>query len=127
MDAKNVIYFSIFTFVISACSSNFDGSEYIGKWKDKSGHVAEFVRDGNAIFLAHCGTKVPATFSKDNNALQVGPMSLSYSKNSDSLFATDGMELKRVNGTVPEADQKCGSGLAPMPTGSIKKPYTPIK
>lgn len=99
MNIKSVISVVISTFIISACSSSLSGSEYIGKWKDKSGHIAEFVKDGDAIFLViPDGKKFPATINKDNT-LQVagamGNMTLSYAKSSDSIFS-GGEELKRV-------------------------------
>lgn len=99
MDVKSIISVAVSTFIFAACSSNLGGSEYIGKWKDKSGHIAEFVKDGSAIFLVlPDGKKFPATINKDNT-LQVagarGNMTLSYAKSSDSIFSS-GEELKRV-------------------------------
>ena len=89
--------------IISACSMKPDGSEYVGEWKDKSGGIAEFVKDGDAIFLVANGKKLPVTRNQDNTLKISGFMGdavFSYSKSSDSVFATVPMggnqELIRV-------------------------------
>ena len=96
--AKAGALLAVSTFVLVACAKK-DGAEYLGNWKDKEGHVASFVKDGDAIFFViEKGRRFPATLTNDNT-LQVhgtaGAMVMSYAKSSDSIFS-EGRELKRA-------------------------------
>lgn len=103
MKLRNLVSALVCVTIFSACSKQQDGSEYIGKWKDKKGESAEFIKDGDAIFLVTGSKKLPVTRNQDNTLKMsngfMGDSVFSYSKNSDSIFVTFPMgnaELNRV-------------------------------
>ena len=90
--------FAVLSVLLVACSGS-GGSEFVGKWRNKSGTMIEFVRNGDSFLLVDSGNKYPATLAKDGTlqaASPYGPIVLSYSKDSDSVIGL-GSEFTRVS------------------------------
>lgn len=86
MQVKYLFSMLLCLLMLVACTKH-DGSQYVGKWKDKSGGVMEFVKEGDAIFMVAKGNKIPLIRNTDNT-LKFGDAVFSYSEKSDSIFAT---------------------------------------
>lgn len=88
--------------LLAACSGEPNGSEYAGRWADKSGKASSIVMDGNAIFIVDPrGKKFPATYSPTDHTLKLSGafgsvVVFSYVKSNDTILVM-GEELHRVN------------------------------